>query len=283
MVAFATNHDTTSKTLLNGTILPAGQTAEQDLKQALDNIFNHPNVAPFVCRQLIQHLVTSNPSPYYVFRVASVFNDNGLGVRGDMAAVVTQILLDQEARMSDNGPDPLPPPDTSGHLREPVYVISSILRGLGAAVNDANTLTGLGSNMGQTVFFPPSVFNYFAPAYVIPAEFTPNLTLTGPEFQLHSPSSAVARYNTLNSMFFASLGAGAVIDFTPFSSLGNTPQALADLISQRFFSGMMPAALNTEILRAMNAVTGTTAAAQLARAQAGLYVALSSSYYTVEH
>ena len=282
MVAYEPNHDTTSKTLLNGLVLPAGQTAETDLKAALDDIFNHPNVGPFVGKQLIQHLVTSNPSPQYVSRVAAVFNDNGSGVRGDMAAVVRAILLDSEARAGDNGPQPVPP-DTSGHLREPVFVVASILRGLGAAVNDTNNLTGLATNLGQQLFYPPSVFNYFAPSYLIPAEFTPNLTLTGPEFQLHSPSSAVARYNLVNSIVYGNLGAGAVIDLTPFSSLANNPQQVADLIGQRFFYGLMPGTVNTELLRAMNAVTGTTAADMKALAQAALYVALSSSYYSVEH
>jgi len=282
MVAYEPNHDTTSKTLLNGLVLPAGQTAETDLKAALDDIFNHPNVGPFVGKQLIQHLVTSNPSPQYVSRVAAVFNDNGSGVRGDMAAVVRAILLDSEARAGDNGPQPVPP-DTSGHLREPVFVVASILRGLGAAVNDTNNLTGLATNLGQQLFYPPSVFNYFAPSYLIPAEFTPNLTLTGPEFQLHSPSSAVARYNLVNSIVYGNLGAGAVIDLTPFSSLANNPQQVADLIGQRFFYGLMPGTVNTELLRAMNAVMGTTAADMKALAQAALYVALSSSYYSVEH
>jgi uncharacterized protein (DUF1800 family) len=283
MVVYEPNHDTTSKTLLNGVVLPAGQTAAQDLKPALDNIFSHPNVGPFVSKQLIQHLVTSNPSPQYVSRIAAVFNNNGSGVRGDMAAVVSAILLDSEARAGDNGPQPAPPPDPSGHLREPVFVVASIMRGLGAAVNDTNSLAGLATNLGQQLFYPPSVFNYFAPSYMIPAAFTPSLTLLGPEFQLQSPSGAVARYNTVDEIVYGNLGGGAVIDFTPFSSLGNTPQSVADLIAQRFFYGLMPATVNTELLRAMNVVTGSTVAAEKARAQAGLYVALSSSFYTVEH
>ena len=93
----------------------------------------------------------------------------------------------------------------------------------------------------------------------------------------------MARYNTVDEIVYGNLGGGAVIDFTPFSSLGNTPQSVADLIAQRFFYGLMPATVNTELLRAMNGVTGSTAAAEKARAQAAIYVALSSSYYTVEH
>jgi hypothetical protein len=283
MVPFESNHDTTSKTLLNVLVVPAGQTAAMDLKAALDCIFTHQNVAPFISRQLIQHLVTSNPSPAYVGRVAAVFYNNGNGVRGDLGAVVRAILLDSEARAADNTPFSLTLPDTSGHLREPVFVIPAILRGLGAMVNDTNNLSAQAVNLGQTLFSPPTVFNYFAPGYQIPPEFTPNLTLLGPEFQLHTPSAAVARFNMVNSMIYGNLGAGAVIDFTPFSSLGNTPQAVADLVNARFFRGMMPATVNNELLRAMNAVTGTTAAAALARAQAAIYVAVSSSFYTVEH
>ena len=283
MAPFEANHDTTSKTLLYGTVLPAGQTAEKDLQGALDNIFNHPNVAPFISKQLIQHLVTSNPSPAYVGRVAAIFTNNGSGVRGDLAAVVSAILLDSEARAADDKPFSAVLPDTSGHLREPVFLVPAILRGLGAMVNDTNNLAAQAANLGQTLFSPPTVFNYFAPGYLIPPEFTPSLTLVGPEFQLHSPSAAVARFNMVNSMVYGNLGAGAVIAFTPFSSLGNTPQSVSDLLNTRFYHGTMPATVNNELLRAMNGITGTTAAAALARAQAAIYVAVSSSYYTVEH
>jgi len=284
MVPFESNHDTTSKTLLNGLVLPAGQKADQDLEAALDNIFNHQNVGPFISTRLIQHLVTSNPSPDYVARVAAVFSDNGSGVRGDLAAVVRAILLDPEARVGDNGPwmSLWLPNDNSGHLREPVFVIASILRGLGAQVNDTNPLTGLAANLGQTIFAPPTVFNYYAPGYHIPAQFTPGTRLLGPEFQLQSPSAAVARYNLANTLIYGNLGAGAVIDLTPFSNLAGNSQALVDAVNQAFMYGLMPGAVQTELLHAIGAVTGTTAAANKARAQAALYLAISSSYYNVE-
>jgi len=285
MVPFESNHDTTTKTLLNGLVLPAGQNADQDLEAALDNIFNHPNVGPFISTRLIQHLVTSNPSPDYVGRIAAVFNDNGSGVRGDLAAVVRAILLDPEARAGDNGPwmSAGLPVDTSGHLREPLFVIASILRGLGALVNDTNPLTSLASNLGQTIFTPPTVFNYYAPGYHIPSQFTPGVSLLGPEFQLQSPSSAVARYNLVNTMIYGNLGGGAVIDLTPFSSLAGNSQSLVDAVNQAFLCGLMPAAMQTDLLQATSAVTGTTAAANKTRAQAALYLAISSSYYNVEH
>jgi uncharacterized protein (DUF1800 family) len=285
MAPFEANHDITSKTLLNGLVLPAGQKADQDLQAALDNLFNHPNVAPFISKNLIQHLVTSNPSPEYVGRVAAVFNDNGSGVRGDLQAVVTAILLDSEARQDDNGPWTFfwLTQNNDGHLREPVFAIPSILRGLGASVNDANNLTGLAASLGQNLFTPASVFNYYSPGYRIPSQFTPGSSLRGPEFQLQSPSSAVARFNVVNSMIYGNLGAGTVIDLTPFSNLGGNSQALVDAVSQVFMYGLMPGAMQTELMNAISAVTGTTAAANLARAQAALYLAVSSSYYNVEH
>lgn len=284
MVPFESNHDTTSKTLLDGFVLPAGQTAEQDLKAALDNIFNHPNVGPFLGKQLIQHLVGSNPSPAYVARVASVFNDNGSGVRGDLQAVIRAILLDPEARQGDNGPfadGSASPP--SAHLREPVFLVASILRGLGAWVNDTNRLTSLAANLGQTLFLPPTVFNYFAPGYQIPAPLTPGMSLLGPEFQLDSPSNAVARFNMVNSMIYGNLGPGTVIDLTPFTNLATNPPALVDAVSQTFMYGQMPPTVQTALLGAINAIAGTTAAANRARAQAAIYLAVSSSYYNVEH
>ena len=101
MENWPTHHSTSAKQILNGVTLPAGQTAQKDLQDALNNIFNHPNVGPFISRQLIQRLVTSNPSPGYVYRVTQKFNDNGSGVRGDMKAVIKAILLDYEARSPD--------------------------------------------------------------------------------------------------------------------------------------------------------------------------------------
>ena len=282
MVPFESNHDTTSKTLLNGLVVPAGGTAESDLKAALDDIFNHPNVAPFIGKQLIQHLVSSNPSPAYVGRIAAVFNNNGHGVRGDLQAVVKAILLDPEARAGDEGPS-ASSSDTSGHLREPVFAVASILRGLGATVNDTNNLANQATNLGQTLFTPPSVFSYFAPGYTIPAEFTPGATLLGPEFQLQSPSSAVARSNMVNSMVYGNLGNGAVLDWSYLTSLGAKPDALLDSVNNTFMHGNMPGAIRTQILSAVNAITGTSAAVYKARAQAAVYLTVSSAYYNVEH
>ena len=283
MVPFASNHDETSKTLLNGYTIPAGQTPDQDLKDALDNIFNHPNVGPFIGKQLIQHLVTSNPSPAYVGRIAAVFNDDGTAahVRGNTQAVITAILLDPEAQ--EISAPFFGQIGTAGHLREPVFAVSSILRGLGATVNDTNNLTFLANNLGQSVFAPPTVFSYFPPGYMIPPEFTQGVAVAGPEFQLLSPSAAIARANMVNAMIYGNLGTGAVIDLTPFAALAGTPQNLVDAIGNAFFYGDMPPDMQTQLLSAVNVIPGTSAAGLKARAQAALYLALSSSYYNVEH
>src|SRR5205085_5260490 len=124
---------------------------------------------------------------------------------------------------------------------------------------------------------------YFAPGYQIPPDLTQGKTLLGPEFQLDSPSNAIARFNMINTMIYGSLGNGAVIDLTPFSNLGSNPADLVDAISQVFMDGQMPAKVQTALLSAINAITGTGAAVNKARAQAAIYLAISSSYYNVEH
>jgi hypothetical protein len=243
----------------------------------LFNIFSHPNVGPFVSKNLIQHLVTSNPSPEYVGRVAAVFNDNGSQVRGDMKAVVRAILMDPEARAGDDGPVATPP-DTSGHLREPVYFVASVLRGLGALVNDTNGLTAQATKLGQTIFTPPTVFNYYAPGYKIPPDFTPGLSLLGPEFQLQTPATAIARANFANTLIFGSLGAGTVVDFTALSNLAANPAKLVTAVNNAFFYGRMPSAVEHQIVGAVSGTTGN-----LNRAKAAVYLAVTSSYYNVEH
>ena len=138
MVAVESAHDQTTKTLLNGTVLPAGQSAEQDLALALTNVFEHPNTPPFVSTQLIQHLVKSNPSPDYVSRVAAVFLNNGNDVRGDMQAVLTAIFTDPEARAGDTAMQA-----SDGHLREPILWLTAVMRGLGYVNDDPQRLLSL--------------------------------------------------------------------------------------------------------------------------------------------
>src|SRR5262249_9599609 len=148
--------------------LPAGQSSANDLKGALDNIFAQPSLAPFVCKQLIQHLVTSNPSAAYVQRVATAFDSGtfspsgaifGSGQRGDLQAVIAAILLDPEARRGD---DPTTANTGDGHLREPILFIANILRAFGATSDGVGPVNFLSpGNMNESPLSPPSVFNFF--------------------------------------------------------------------------------------------------------------------------
>src|SRR5262249_9115808 len=151
------------------------------------NLFNNSNVGPFVCKQLIQHLVTSTPSAAYVTRVAAVFANNGSSVRGDMKAVITAILTDQEARAGDTNPD-----FDGGHLREPILFITAMMRGLGFTNTDANgsyfSLSNKSSALSEEPYRANSVFNFFPPEYVIP-----DSTLNAPEFSIENTATAVLR------------------------------------------------------------------------------------------
>jgi uncharacterized protein (DUF1800 family) len=246
MIAVEANHDTDAKTVLGNT-LPAGQTAEADLDQAIDIVFNHPNVGPFVALRLIQHLVTSNPSPAYVQRISAVFANNGSGVRGDLAAVVSAILLDPEARAGDIAANAIP---TGGHLRELVLYAAAILRALGATVGPTNQLAEYinGYGLGQELLVPASVFNYYSPFTRIPGG-----AAAGPEFQLLSPSTAVLRGNWVIGTLLSKIGPGVTVDLTPFVDLGASDTALTEGIDMAFFGGQMPSEVRSAIKTAASA------------------------------
>ena len=275
MVAYPAMHDPGSKTLLNGQVLPAGQTAQKDLDDALDNIFNHPNVGPFIGKQMIQHLVKSNPSPGYVGRVSAAFADNGQGVRGDMKAVLTAVLLDPEARAND---DAILVPVADGHLQEPALYVAGFLRAFGAVVNDQHYLANELAAMGQDVFSPPSVFNFYKPEYVVPGT-----GLTGGEFQIYTPPAAIQRANLVANLFNAyqnpvqTYGPGTSIDLTAYTSLAGTAGLLADAIDAALFRGKMPASLKQTIVTAVQNDGGGA----VRQTQSAIYLALLSGYYNV--
>ncbi len=279
MVAFDAHHDTAPKLLLNGQTIANGQgvgVAAKDLHDALANIFNHPNVAPFISRQLIQHLVISNPSPTYVRNVARVFTQS----RGDMKAVVKAILLDPEARQGD---DPSAAP-ISGHLREPVLFINAFLRGLGATVAPSNSLTAIGSLLGQQIYYPPTVFNYFAPGYNVNLPGANNMPtpINAPEFQLLSESTAMQRADFANSVAFGKIG-GVTVDLTSYVTLlGTKPTTssmgqMVDALNVVLLDGRMTSDMRSTILDAvMNCATPK------AMAQTAVYLIGSSWPYQVE-
>jgi len=282
------NHDKATKTpLLNGLTLMAGQTSTLDLNQALANIFNHPNVGPFVSKQLIKHLVKSNPSPAYVQRVATVFNNNGSNVRGDLKAVVKAILLDPEARQADvTAVDP-----NDGHLREPVLFLTSPLRGLDAtkAVTNADCptcsdLPFYGETMGQNILYPPSVFNYFPINYQVPNATlvgSSGAPLIGPEFGLMTTTTTLVRANFINDLIYNGGFQNMAIDFLPYVNLaGPSPDAMIEKLNQRFLHGQMSGNMRSTIL---NAVLAYPESDPTSRAQSAIYLVLTSSQYQVQH
>lgn len=265
----AKNHATTAKKLLNGVTLPANQDGAKDLNDALDNIFNHPNVGPFIGRQLIQHLVTSNPSPAYVGRVAAAFNDNGQGVRGDMKAVITAILLDPEAR-GDVKTDP-----NYGHLREPVLYVTNVLRAFGATSDgDLNSQT---NQMGQNLFYSPTVFNYYSPDYQLP-----NMNLYAPEFDIESTAASLNRANFVNTMVYSRLNTGTggtSLDLSPLQAVAGDPAKLVSVLDTIMMHGTMSPTMRGVVT---NAVSNIPAANTMQRAQTAVYLVATSSQYQIE-
>ena len=192
MVMYEEFHETASKTLLNGEVLPADQPGMTDINMAIDNLFNHPNVGPFIGTLLIKRLVKSNPSPAYVNRVTDAFNDNGSGVRGDMKAVIKAILLDEEAR---SGAAMLTP--EAGRAKEPLTKISSFARVMPIVVpNNRYWAQGYGfyNNTGQHIMAAPTVFNFYLPDFQ-PIGDIADMDLTAPEFKLHNTSNAISSIN----------------------------------------------------------------------------------------
>jgi len=274
MVPFPSMHDVGSKTLLNGYVAPANLTPLADLNAALDNLASHPNTAPFISRQLIQHLVRSNPSPAYVQRVATAFTLSN----GDMQTVITAILLDTEARTNDAGGADQP---ADGHLQEPALMVPAFVRAFGGTMTTGNYYANDLANMGQDIYNPASVFNYFSPGYVVAGTGG----LKGPEFQIDNPNAAVLRENLIGSFFnqysnpVQSYGPGTTVDLTPLLPLAATPATLVDALDLTLTHGTMPAAMKQTIVTAVTADTN----GNLHRVQTGIYLILTSSYYNVWH
>lgn len=282
MKPWAMYHETAAKTLLDGRVLPANQSAERDLKDALDNIFNHPNVGPFIGRQLIQRLVTSNPSGAYVQRVAAAFNDNGAGVRGDLRAVLRAILLDPEARGDDAVTRA-----RFGKQREPVLRFAHFLRALGAkSANGRNAIHYLDSSddsLGQSPLLAPSVFNFYVPSYR-PAGPLTTAGLAAPEFQITSETTVVGSLNFFAQLFRKGAYGGGdtrlTLDYAPLTALAdNTGAALIERLDLLFFDLQMSASTRARLTTMLAAMPATSADKRLQRVRAALtLVALSPDH-----
>ena len=263
MLQIQSRHDTTAKNIL-GQPLAAGQTIVQDLDGAIDIIFNHPNIAPFIATRLIRGLVTSNPSPAYIARVAAVFNNNGQGVRGDMKAVITAILLDSEARNDA-------PPGDFGRLRTPVQHTIALMRALSMSVGQPSQFAYIYYSMSEGMLDAPSVFGHYSPLFHVP-----RTALFGPEFQIYSPTDAVNRANLFYSMMFNPWPINPALQ--PFVSVAGNPSALVNAVDNALLFGRMSAATRTAILGAL-----PTQYDNNQRALTALYLAAMSGEYLIQH
>jgi uncharacterized protein (DUF1800 family) len=264
MSAVQAEHDTSAKTIFNNVVVPAGQIAEQDLETLLDALMQQPTMAPFVGKQLIEHMVTSNPSAAYVERVAQVFSNT----KGDMKSVIAAILTDPEARAGDDPSAPVNP--AFGHLREPVLFLANLVRGLNGTLTATNSLNSYANELGEDLFNAPSVFSYFSPL---------NRTqggLLGPEFQIYSTQTASDRADVISTALYGSLGKTTKLDLSPFIAWAGHVDNLLDYISDVFLHAAMSSNLSQAAADAANA-----AATPTAKAQAALYIALTSSEYQV--
>jgi uncharacterized protein (DUF1800 family) len=280
MAPVETQHDMAAKILLNST-LPAGQTAELDLTGALTDIFNHPNVGPFVCRQLIQHLVASSPSPAYVARVSAVFANDGTGTRGNMKAVIQAILMDPEARAGETNPS-----FDGGHLREPMLYVTNVLRGLSFTNTDPNgyysSLSNYSTLLSEKPYTSGSVFNFFPPNYVIPAS-----TTNAPEFSIENTASAILRLTVADDLVNNKISSFSV-DLSATSALGKMASATGNATTDStnlvialgtiFMHGQMPAAMQTDIVNHVATLTNIPE-----RVRVATYLVITSSLYKVEH
>jgi uncharacterized protein (DUF1800 family) len=279
-------HDRGPKTLLNGVQLPGGQPADQELNAAIDNIADHPNVAPFISKQLIQHLVTSNPSPAYVQRIANVFVANRTSAT-QLFEVVRAILLDPDARGDSQAPSVAP---TYGKLREPVQFITNVLRAFNAqsdGVLDSLNVGGspIGSaDMNQDVFNAPSVFSFYPPTARVPGE-----SVLGPQFVLFSSLTSLRRDNFVNRVIFSTIPAappnrpsGTSIDLSAWIPLANDPNNLIETLNQLLLHGTMSDDMRQSVLTAVTSISASNDSNRRMRVQTAIYLILTSSQYQVQ-
>ena len=292
MIPYAAFHATTAKTFL-GTTIPASGTADPagDLKIALDTLYNHPNVGPFVSKQLIQRLVTSNPSPAYVARVATVFNNNGKGVRGDMGAVVKAILLDNDAR---NTASALADPNY-GKLREPIVRMANWMRGFGANSASGGWLlasTSANTSLDESPLNSTSVFNFYRPGYIPPGTKLGAQGYAAPEFQIADEVSVAGYLNTMQTAINSGVGSARDITtaYATELALASDANALTDRMNLLLLNGQMSAALRTRIVDSVNSVAipggtasqATITAALLNRVKLANFMTMASAEYLTQ-
>lgn len=281
----ASRHSTMDATFLGTTV--AGSMAPKDeVERALDVIFNHPNVAPFVSRQLIQRLVTGTPSPAYVDRVAAVFENDGAGVRGDLKAVVKAILLDPEART-----DPALQPATWGKLREPMVRWVQWARTFGARNTDGEWIvwdkSDPSTGLGQSPLRSPSVFNFFRPGYVPPNSAMAKIGLTSPEFEITNEVSVAGYVNFMSGAIsygvWGNDASKVIVDsYTRELALVNDPAALVDRLNLLLAAGGLSDATVAAIRDAVASINPNSDYARNTRVWAAILLAMAHPEYIVQ-
>jgi uncharacterized protein (DUF1800 family) len=259
MEMYEPEHQPSTKNLLRGSVLPAGQSGIQDINDAIDNLFNHENVGPFFGRLLIQRLITSNPSPEYISRVADVFANNGQGVRGDMQAVIKSILLDEEARSESFMSEP-----THGKLREPIVRYTHLLRAMKATSEDdkfRNAAWWASDSLKQHPMHSPTVFNFFLPDFQ-PLGSLSDAGLVAPEFQITTSVSAITAINFFDAMSFGEYAMEipeedgdyepVMLDLDIENDLANNPEALLDHLDLVMTYGKLSTEMRQNILNTIS-------------------------------
>jgi uncharacterized protein (DUF1800 family) len=280
MIINAAQHETGATSLLNGAIsIPANTDGATARKIMLDGLFNHANVPPFVSKQLIQHLVTSNPSPAYVQRVATVFANNGNGIRGDMKAIIRAILTDTEARSDTNITS-----TTFGKLREPVVRLTQWARAYNVTSpthlwpfgNTNSTANRIGESAGHA----PSVFNFFRPGYTPPGTAVATAGLVAPEFQITNEPQIVAYINYMQTIIVNGAGE-AKADYSSLTAIATDSQALLNELNLVFAANQISAATIAQMKTALDTIAATTTAGVNNRIYAALVLVMAAPEFLV--
>ena len=267
MTLIPARHETGAKSILNGVNIPANQDGNVDLQQAIDTLFNHPNIGPFVSRQLIQKLVCSNPSPAYVYRVAQVFANNGSGVRGDMKAVIRAVLKDYEARSST-----MLSQQGFGKLNEPMLRVAAVMRSFNAYSSGPQHMWYCDitdADLGQSAMYAVSVFNFYMPGYIQPGPLA-QAGLVAPEFQFTNETTSMTVQNFLRNGINGGFKFGDIkLNLANEQALSGDPAALVDHVALLLCGGQINPTARQIII---NQVAGVSSSDTFGRATLAVHL-----------
>lgn len=287
LISWPAHHSPSEKKLLDGVVIPAGGSAESDMKIALDQLFNHPNTGPFIGKQLIQRMVTSNPSPAYVARISAVFANNGKGVRGDLKAVFRAILTDPEARSAKVAQG-----ESFGRLRDPIFRFTNLARGAnmqvpGGGLGFIPNLGDTDTAFGQSLMYAPTVFGFSRPGFA-PKSFLAK-GLVAPEMQNASEETVVKVSDQVGHIIHSTDGVGRFCcnefpkpEISRWSAMADQPVTLVDDMNTIFTGGAMSATTAQTISTALLELGTDQQDWRLKRAQLALYLTLNSTAYLTQ-